>query len=345
MTHSIRNRFFVFSIVIVAGILTSCGNDALADILPDEISSYCIWDKSPHCAFTDLAEYNGKVYCCFREATSHVPENSAGFGSIRILETTDGEKWESIGTISDPNYDLRDPKLSVTPDGRLMLLFGRYLPDSNSTHARTCAKFISDEELAQAQLTNGDIHEIVIEGNPDISHYWLWRIKWIDGRAFGVAYKNGQLPLLVKSSDGINYTIVSVLDALGNEADIELLPDGRMLIVMRAQDGDGFVGTSNPPFDKWEWQETSTLIHCPAILTVDGVTYIAGRSTWGTMLFTLVDHDIHTYALLPSEGGDNAYPGIVFRNNELWISYYGASDRGISVFLSKISLNKLLDGK
>ncbi|MBD5376073.1 MAG: hypothetical protein HDR77_11470 [Bacteroides sp.] len=290
-------------------------------------------------------EYHGKVYCCFREAFAHVPTSAAEFGSIRILESTDGELWENIGTISDSNYDLRDPKLSVTPDGRLMLLYGRYLPVITEPHPWTMVKIISDDEIMDRQLDSSDSQEISIENNPGLSTYWLWRVKWIGDTAYGVAYSGSNLPLLVKSTDGENYSLVAVLDVLGNEADVELLPDGRMLIVMRAQDGDGFVGYSYPPYNKWEWHNTSTLIHCPAILTLYGTTYIVGRSSWGTMLFTLQDNDIHPYALLPSVGGDNAYPGIIFRDSQLWISYYGMSDTGISIFLSKVDIESQPSGQ
>lgn len=339
-------NFFLTSLLLFGIGLSSCGQNEFSDLIPeDQISAICIWDKSPHCAFTDLVEYHGKVYCCFREAFAHVPTSAAEFGSIRILESTDGELWENIGTISDSNYDLRDPKLSVTPDGRLMLLYGRYLPVITEPHPWTMVKIISDDEIMDRQLDSSDSQEISIENNPGLSTYWLWRVKWIGDTAYGVAYSGSNLPLLVKSTDGENYSLVAVLDVLGNEADVELLPDGRMLIVMRAQDGDGFVGYSYPPYNKWEWHNTSTLIHCPAILTLYGTTYIVGRSSWGTMLFTLQDNDIHPYALLPSVGGDNAYPGIIFRDSQLWISYYGMSDTGISIFLSKVDIESQPSGQ
>ncbi|MEZ5363225.1 MAG: hypothetical protein R2748_13005 [Bryobacterales bacterium] len=56
----------------------------------------------------------------FREADGHVK----GDGSIRVLTSRDGETWESTGLVSEAGVDLRDPRISVTPDNRLMLLMG-----------------------------------------------------------------------------------------------------------------------------------------------------------------------------------------------------------------------------
>ncbi len=321
----------------------SCSDHSDIDPLDIYIETSIIWDKSPHCAFTDLVEYKGRVYCCFREANKHVPDNASEYGCIRIVETTDGNSWKSIGTVSDPDFDLRDPKLTVTPDSRLMLLYGRSTQDyANSIHPWTMAKFISDEEISSGKINNENSYEISIDGDQKLSNYWLWRIKWIGNTAYGIAYKNDRYPILVKSTDGINFSVEAVLDVLGNEADIEILPDGRMLVVMRAQNGNGFIGLSYEPFDKWEWIETSNLIHCPAMLTIDNKIYVAGRSIWGTMLFGYRDTDIEPLVLLPIGGCDNAYPGIICRDNQIWISYYGESNNNISVYLSKIPLEELV---
>ena len=43
---------------------------------------------------------------------------------MRVLESADGEKWESAALLTDVGIDLRDPKLSVTPDDRLMMTAG-----------------------------------------------------------------------------------------------------------------------------------------------------------------------------------------------------------------------------
>src|SRR5262249_31193113 len=79
-----------------------------------------IWDRAAHNAFTDLVRFQGRWSCVFREGASHVSPD----GAIRVLTSVDGVEWTSAALITSPTADLRDPKLSVTPDGRLMLLAG-----------------------------------------------------------------------------------------------------------------------------------------------------------------------------------------------------------------------------
>lgn len=75
-----------------------------------------IWDQAPHSAFTGLIDYEGKLYCCFREAKSHVPQLTGEDGKIRILVSDTGEAWEPFALVESQGTDLRDPQLSRTPD-------------------------------------------------------------------------------------------------------------------------------------------------------------------------------------------------------------------------------------
>jgi len=81
-----------------------------------------IWDNGKHNAFTSLIKFKDAYYCSFREGDSHIFDSSGkAEGKVRILKSTDGENWKSVALFGKDNYDLRDPKLSVTPDNRLMV--------------------------------------------------------------------------------------------------------------------------------------------------------------------------------------------------------------------------------
>src|SRR5678815_2607483 len=79
-----------------------------------------IWDAGAHNAFTDLVRWHDRWWCTFREAEDHV----GGDGAIRILTSVDGTKWESAALLTEKGIDLRDPKFSVMPSGKLMLNCG-----------------------------------------------------------------------------------------------------------------------------------------------------------------------------------------------------------------------------
>src|SRR5687767_2505173 len=84
------------------------------------LSSQMIWNAAPHNAFTDLARWKGRWYCSFREAETHGSYD----GKVRILSSTDAEDWQSVVQFADEGLDLRDPKLCVLPDGKLLVGVG-----------------------------------------------------------------------------------------------------------------------------------------------------------------------------------------------------------------------------
>jgi len=76
-----------------------------------------IWDRAPHNAFTDLVRFHGEWLCVFREGAAHVSPD----GALRVIKSDDGKVWTSAALLTHPSGDLRDAKITVTPDGRLML--------------------------------------------------------------------------------------------------------------------------------------------------------------------------------------------------------------------------------
>ena len=97
------------------------GNAALPE---DSVRVERIWDRG-YSAFPSIVRYKGAMYVSFREGVSHIfDENGIAAGRTRILRSRNGRRWKSVALLSKEGYDLRDPKLSVTPDGRLMVIQG-----------------------------------------------------------------------------------------------------------------------------------------------------------------------------------------------------------------------------
>ena len=93
---------------------------------PQLVSVKKIWDAGKHNAFTDLARHHNCWWVTFREAEKHGKSN----GKVRVIVSADGGNWRSAALISQLGVDLRDPKLSVMPDGRL--LFPRMVGNGQS---------------------------------------------------------------------------------------------------------------------------------------------------------------------------------------------------------------------
>jgi len=213
----------------------------IAPALAEDISYSVdrIWgDGSRHCAFTSLIKWKGNYYCAFREGFNHVfNEKGEADGIIRIITSPDGNKWESCAVLTDKGYDLRDPKLSETPDGRLMLNFGRLLYRNQ--------QLVSLETQVCFSKNGKDFSKprtIAVTPKDSVSGLWLWRVTWHEGKGYGVNYaeKGGNNVLqLVSTEDGINYHKLKTFDVKDspNEATVRFTADNRMLIFVRRDGG------------------------------------------------------------------------------------------------------------
>src|SRR5262245_45004969 len=124
-----------------------------------------IWDAAPHNAFTDLVRFQGEWFCVFREGKAHV----SPAGALRVLTSKDGEAWSSAALLTSTNADLRDAKITVTPDGRRMLSGAGALHQPAPARHRSMVWFSKDCR----QWT-----EPVVIGDPN---QWLWRTTWHRG--------------------------------------------------------------------------------------------------------------------------------------------------------------------
>ncbi|MGV8091110.1 MAG: hypothetical protein AB2L24_04510 [Mangrovibacterium sp.] len=311
-----------------------------------------IWDAAPHNAFTDLIKFRNKYYCTFREGTGHIPaEDGTGDGGIRILVSKDGKKWESLSLITKKGYDLRDPKLSITPNNRLMILMGGSVYDKGELVSRLSYVAFMDKNEVISEM-------IPVNIDSSVSTYrdWLWRVRWHKNTGYGTVFQflpeqEWQL-YLVKTTDGINYQLVSKLDITGkpNESAIEILKSGMMRIVVRREEGpgNGYAGYSQYPYTDWKWDDLGIRLGGPNLITLpDRKTILGTRSYYGTIYHTALfeltgQNKAEKLIEFPSEK-DTGYPGIIFNRNELWISYNSGHEGKTSIYLAKIkNIKKLL---
>jgi hypothetical protein len=325
---------------------------------PQIVSVTKIWDQGKHNAFTDLIRWRDKFYCSFREADAHV----GGDGRLRLLESADGDKWQSAALISEKGIDLRDPKLSITPDDRLMIVAGGSVYEGKTLKGRqprvTFSKDGRDWTPPQRVLEEGE---------------WLWRVTWHGGKAYGVSYnaeertspaaqeaaKTGKVESgpaewklkLVSSSDGVKYDVVTHLDVPGhpNETTLRFLPDGQMIALVRREGGNklGWIGRSNPPYTKWEWTESKHQVGGPNFIRLpDGSLWAACRSypppgsSSGakTVLAKMTATGDYEPKLTFPSGGDTSYAGLVWHDGLLWMSYYSSHEGKTSIYLAKVKV-------
>ena len=289
-----------------------------------------IWSEGEHNAFTDLVRHNNAFYCVFREAKAHVAPD----GGVRVLTSVDGEKWESAALVTRAEFDLRDPKIAVLPDGRLMLTSAGVKKGNYQT-------------LAWHSQDGREWGEPVEIGEPNM---WLWRVTWNGSAAFGVGYatSNDKFVRLYRSADGAEFEpLVANLfrDQYPNEASLVFLPDETALCLLRRDAGTNTaqLGTATPPYEKWTWRDVGRRIAAPNMIRLeDGRILAAGRSYTGAVRTSLLWLDPATAQLteflkLPS-GGDCGCPGIVMHDGLLWVSYYASHEGRASIYFAKVRL-------
>ena len=331
--------------LMAAGCSRPAGDTAVTTVTVQKI-----WDEGTHAAFTSLIKFNGKYYCSFREGWGHVFDDSGkAEGKVRILCSKDGASWQSAADIGMEGTDLRDPKLSVTPDGRLMVTIGGSIYRDGTlvgTTPQVC--------FSQDGKHFSDLQPIEIDPAVRSKDDWLWRVTWHEDTGYGVNYRGGKV-MLLSTKDGIRYDLVCPLDPpaeIGdeqplNESTVRFLPDGRMAVLIRRDPGTALLAVAPAPFREWTWRELPLHIGGPDFLVrEDGSLIIGGRSYLHpghvrTVLYKgTVDGALdERYILLPS-GGDTSYPGLLIEDGKLWVSYYSAEGASAktAIFLATLPL-------
>lgn len=313
--------------------------------LPILVFTQKIWDLAPHCALTDLALFRGKWFCVFRESNTHAGGND---GIIRLITSSDTVTWKSVQKWEEPGVDLRDPKLSITPEGNLMLLVGGSIYKNGKY--RSCQTRVSFSKDAK---TWSPLTPILVEND------WLWRATWHEGKAYGAAYRMTDptdrhkewLLTLYESDDGINYRLVTDLMIPGqpNETTLRFTQRGEMVALVRREmpnHDEAWIGISVPPYVDWRWTPTGRFFGGPNfIILPNGTMWAAGRYTFAspyggidnTVVTSLNDLLRGPFLVLPSSG-DTSYPGMVLHDDFLWISYYSSHEGKTAVYFAKLKL-------
>ena len=308
------------------------------------ISVQQIWNKAHHNAFTDLCEFRQQLYCCFREAQNHI----SGDGNIRIVRLNDLGRIVQGEQLNIPGADLRDPKLSITPDGKLLLLaHARFRNDENKTLRTQPYCWFSTDGYSWSSPTT-----------LTIQNEWLWRVSFYKDFALGLAYSKrlNRLNLYkgnpLRTMDCIKPQVLSKENhGLGypNESDIIFSKDGIAYALVR-RDADTYsaqLGCSKPPYTQWQWSDLKHYIGGPAMVKINESTAIAGGRLWtksgpkmALYKLDLKQPSLTPLIVLPSEG-DSSYPGLVLRKGKLFVSYYSSHvDNKSSIYLAEVALDE-----
>jgi hypothetical protein len=219
-----------------------------------------IWDQAPHNAFTDLIRFQNRWFCVFREAMTHHSSD----GALRVICSSDGEKCESAALITSSTSDLRDGKLSISPDNRLMLCGIEVMHKDNKRTYQSLVWFSQDGMSWTKEQKIGDLN------------YWLWRITWHDA----VAYSSTLAISLYSNKENEHFSILAanlVEEGSPNEASLIFYQD-KSYCLLRRERANGLLGVASPPYIQWEWKDLGVAIGGPHLIALpDGRLLAAVR--------------------------------------------------------------------
>ena len=295
----------------------------------------CIWSEAEHNAFTDLLRWKGTWWCTFREAADH---GGGSLGQVRVLSSEDGSAWTSAALLEEEGVDLRDPKLSVAPDGRLVLVMGASIYRGSTYLTRAPRLAFSDNGSEWSAPTR-----VLAED------HWLWRITWHEGRADAVSkLGEGNDPrrgMLYASADALDWRWLCEFRLPDNtwnasETTLRFMPDGRMVALVRPE----WIGTSRPPYTEWSWTRMAEPIGGPNFLILPhGTMWGGGRrhiDGGGRMWLARMTEKTYEPALELPSGGDCSYPGMVWHEGKLWVSYYSSHEGKAKIYLARVDLGQ-----
>lgn len=309
------------------------------------ISVQRIWDRATHSAFTDITQFQDQLYCTFREGSGHIPGLN---GTVRVIRSADGENWESVALLDERHVDLRDPKLSITPDGRLMINMG-----ASYYHGRERQKIESRVSFSDTDGKNfGAPQKVQFPEKLVTGQDWLWRITWHGDAAYGCVQ---QLPVgakrelhLLKSTDGIRYEHVSELPLEApSETTLRFTADDTLFAMIRHGDGKAYLGQSKPPYSDWKIYPANQQFGGPNFVQLPNGAWLAGsrnfsQKPYTTSLWTMnpKSGQFGELLTLPS-GGDTSYPGFVIdrENNQILVSYYSGHDGRTAIYFARLRLD------
>lgn len=323
------HRSLLLGIAVIALSRMAAANDGAIEL----VDVRKIWDRDSHSAFTDITRFKDQFFCTFRAGKGHVSPD----GAIQVLKSSDGLNWTPAARITSSDSDLRDPKFSITPEGRLMIAGAASWHDDRPVVRQSMAWFSDDGENWSEPTPIGD------------PNFWLWRVTWHKGNAYTIGYhldKQDRFIRLYQSRDGKHFSILAdklVTDDFPNEATLRFDAQDVGYCLLRREKGNGLLGSAKPPYAEWQWKDVGTRIGGPELfLGLEG-RMLATVRLYQPKARTVVgdinrDTGKFTERLTLPSGGDNSYAGMLLHDGLIWTSYYSSHEGKTAIYLARLKV-------
>lgn len=336
-------RTQIYCLLVVLFFLSSCTSQ---DVQKDEkvIIQRITNDKERHQAFTDLVYFDNQFFLTFRESDKHDFGNN---GVIKLMSSKNGKKWTLIKEFNFPGIDLRDPKFAVNGDDLLIYIHGStYENKKIVAFSDYLSRYSSKwDKVENVVLDNKQLTKYIVKGN----EAWPWRVTWHNNKAYVFGYNGLDIFGLYKSEDGLffkNHKTYSNV-AVPCESTIRVNEKGEFYALTRRI-------WSSAVFQKYnsDTNELSMIGVLPFVnfggpnflfLNEKKIIFAGGR---GRVILGVYDLETNESSIfMEFGGGDCSYPGMVIKDDVLWLSYYSSHEtqNGASIYVAEIQLKDLLE--
>lgn len=331
---------------------SACFASAEESVSQDSITVYKIWDKGKHNGFPDLFIFKNTFYCTFREGNSHVDNTNSG--KVRIVRSRDGKKWESVALFAMEGVDVREARLSLTPNGNMMVILAAGVwKDDAFLSLAPYVSFSDKSGLNFSPLEKTDIDPAI---TPSLD--WIWRVTWNKSIGYGILYqiKGGErkepwVTFLLQTKNGKHYEKVAKLEIDGNpnESTIRFDKNNKMYVLVRRENGDkmGVLAESNFPYRDWSYNKLQLRLGGPNFLFLNdkqlimGSRFFENKNVYTALFVTDLKGNVYKTIKLPSSG-DTSYPGMLIYKKKLWVVYYSSHEGKSNIYMAVIPLKYLV---
>lgn len=306
------------------------------------------YEEGRHKAFTDITFFDNQFFLVFREADKHAYSED---GVVQMFTSIDGLKWAFFKEIAIAGIDLRDPKFALKGDELSLYIHG-------STYENQQIKSFSGYNFKYSKTDGWQepksvlLDNLAVVANPILGNEaWPWRITWYENKAYTVGYKYNEIFDLYKSDDGLFFSkqnAIKNVQHLPSEATIRVNDEGEFFVLVRRDKGPALLGRTYNPTEEWDWFAEISIenFRGPNFLIMDNNKLLFSGSFYSWVYLGIYDLETKTYKKvidIPSFG-DGSYPGMIIKDNILWLSYYTSFEntRGSSVYVANINLENVL---
>ncbi len=231
--------------------------------------------------FPHLIRFKDHWYCCFREGKIHMNHPS---GRCRVIRSSDGEQWESVALFEWAGGDVRETRLSVTAENRLMANTSIYFVSSEPREIGYSSKgdpYESHYQLDQNGTPEDDLECNVarqsvtwlsadgrtwgdINACPTGINNWRWDVVWNNGMGYSIGYVGKDREgTLYRTRDGKQWRALKrnfFPEGKGSENSLVFGKDGTAWCLLRGGPTPAMIGIGEPPYyQNWKWRHTTVV--------------------------------------------------------------------------------------